>query len=59
MSLQETHEKQRCTITAMTAEFEERKKLIIELQKDLEASTLQHEKEMAESQSDCAEVINC
>ncbi|KAE8290559.1 hypothetical protein D5F01_LYC10144 [Larimichthys crocea] len=51
---QMSHEKQKHTITAMTAELDESKKLIIELQKDLEASTLQHEKEMAER-----ETVNC
>ncbi|KAE8290552.1 hypothetical protein D5F01_LYC10137 [Larimichthys crocea] len=54
MKSQMSHEKQKHTITAMTAELDESKKLIIELQKDLEASTLQHEKEMAEREN-----VNC
>ncbi|TKS79393.1 hypothetical protein D9C73_014377 [Collichthys lucidus] len=54
MNSQMSHEKQKHTITAMPAELDESKKLIIELQKDLEASTLQHEKEMAEG-----DTVNC
>ncbi|TKS79422.1 hypothetical protein D9C73_014348 [Collichthys lucidus] len=58
MNSQMSHEKQKHTITAMPAELDESKKLIIELQKDLEASTLQHEKEMAEELLRTSSILN-
>ncbi|XP_027128117.1 golgin subfamily A member 6-like protein 1 [Larimichthys crocea] len=53
-SLLGAHKKQKCTIADLTAELEERKKLMIKLQNDLEASARQHEKELAER-----DVVNC